>query len=87
MLKADLHIHTKEDPVHHKDIKYTAKQLIDHAANQGYEVIAITCHNKVYYNKKIKEYAKKKGILLIPGIEKTIKRKHVFQVICILLCP
>jgi hypothetical protein len=75
MLKADLHIHTAEDR-HHK-IKYTAKQVIDYAASEGFEVISITNHNILTYTKELGDYAKKKGILLIPGIEFEIEGKQV----------
>lgn len=68
MLKADLHLHTSEDP-QDKFITYNARQLIDYAKNLGFDVIAITNHGKVFYNRSIADYAKKKGILLIPGVE------------------
>lgn len=77
MLKADLHIHTREDPYDSYRIKYSPKELIDYAASLGYKVLSITNHDMVCYNKELAHYAKGKGILLIPGIEKTIKRKHV----------
>ena len=77
MLKSDLHIHTKEDPMDGNHIEYSAKELISKAAEKGYDVISITNHDSVFYNKELKDYAAKKGILLVPGIEKTIKRKHV----------
>ena len=73
MLKVDLHIHTAEDP-YDKHINYSAKQLIDKAVKQNFDVLAITNHNAIYDEKA---YARKKGILLIPGIEKSIEGKHV----------
>ena len=75
MLKAQLHAHCKGDPW--DKIKYTAKQLIDHAADKGFDVLAITCHNKVVYNQGLSQYAKDRNILLIPGVEKTVQGKHV----------
>jgi len=75
MLKAQLHIHTKEDPI--DNIDYTAKQLIDHAAQQNFDVLAFTCHDKVVHNQELKQYAQNKNILLIPGVERTIQGKHV----------
>jgi len=75
MLKADLHIHTKEDP--QDIIRYNARKLIDKAALQGFDVISITNHDIITYSKKLVDYAKKKGILLIPGTEVTIKGKHL----------
>jgi hypothetical protein len=78
MLKTDLHLHTREDP---KDIiKYSAKQLINYMAKKGYDVIAITPHlrpmKEDFFN-ELKDYAKRKGILLIKGTEIKIKGKEV----------
>jgi len=74
-LKADLHIHTSEDP---EDlIKYSAVQLIDMAADLGYQVLSITNHNAVTWNNYLRDYAKERGIILIPGIEATIEGRHV----------
>ena len=76
MLKADLHIHTNED-AKEKQIKYNAKELIDKASKEGFEVLSFTFHDQYFYPKDIVEYANKKGILLIPGIEKVIEGKDV----------
>lgn len=76
MLKGDFHLHTGEDP-HDFEIRYSAKELIDRAAELGFEVLAITCHNRVLYDKELVEHAKKRNILLIPGIERTIENGHV----------
>jgi len=75
MLKADLHIHTREDPI--DVIDYTAKQLIDHCSGIGLDVIAITNHDSQFYNPDIDKYAKQKGIVLIPGVERLIEGKHI----------
>ncbi|MFH1770528.1 MAG: PHP domain-containing protein [archaeon] len=75
MLKADLHLHAGEDK-HHK-IKYSSKELIAHAVKQGFEVLALTFHGDVYYNNDLKKYAEKKGVLLIPGVEKLVEGKEV----------
>ena len=77
MLKAQLHIHTKEDPDDNNFVKYTAKELIYFASKQNFEVLAITCHNKVVFDEKIQEYAQQKDILLIPAVERAIDGKHV----------
>ena len=74
-LKADFHIHTADDP--YDRIRYTAKQLIRKAKHHGYEVLAITNHNTVTYDAELLEYAHQHEILLIPGVEATIERKHV----------
>lgn len=75
MLKADLHCHVKGDP--HDNIPYTAEQLIEHAAKLNYNILAITCHDKIIFSDKLKQYAASKNILLIPGAEKTLQGKHV----------
>ena len=74
-LKVQFHLHTKEDPI--DNIKHTEYEVIDRAAQLGYDVLAITCHNVVIFNEDLKKYAEKKRILLIPAIEKSIFRKHV----------
>ncbi len=74
-LKADLHLHTAEDPLDH--VRYTAKELITRAADEGFDVISITNHHQMTFNQDLSFYAKERGILLIPGIEMTIRRRHV----------
>ena len=76
MLKSDFHVHTSSDPSDFW-IKHSARQFIDRAAELGFEVLAITNHNRVSYDKELAEYAMQKGVLLISGIEATIERKHV----------
>ncbi len=74
-LKADLHLHTAEDPLDR--VRYTAKELISKAADESFDVIAITNHNRTTFNHDLSSYAQERGILLIPGIEMTIRRRHV----------
>src|SRR4030042_5804632 len=74
-LKVDLHLHTAEDPLH--QISYTAKELISIAADEGFDVLAITSHQCLTFSKKLSAYARERGILLIPGIEVTLRRRHV----------
>jgi len=76
MLKAELHAHTNEDPTH-PYLKHNAKQLINILAKRKYKILAITNHDKFTYSESLRKYAQKKGIMLIPGIEKTIQGKHV----------
>ena len=75
MLKADLHLHAREDI--QDAVNYTVKELIDHMASKGFQVIALTFHDQSYKSEEMNKYAKSKGILIIPGIERTIKGRHV----------
>ena len=75
-LKADLHIHTC-DGFMEKSINYNAFQLIDAAMERDFEVLSITNHDDFTYSDYLKDYALERGILLIPGIELTLKHKHV----------
>jgi predicted metal-dependent phosphoesterase TrpH len=74
-LKADLHLHTAEDPLDR--VRYTAKELISKAADEGFDVISITNHHQMTFNQDLFFHAQGMGILLIPGIEMTIQRRHV----------
>jgi len=74
-LKADLHLHTAEDPLDR--VRYTAKELISKAAKEKFDVISITNHHQMTFNHDLSSYAQEKGILLIPGVEMTIQRRHV----------
>lgn len=74
-LKADLHLHTAEDPWDR--ISYTAKELISKAADEGFEVLSITNHQCLTFNQKLSSYARERGILLIPGMEINVRNRHV----------
>ena len=77
-LKVDLHIHTKEDK--EDRISYSAYQLIDEAALRDFDALAITNHDTLTYSHELKSYAAARGIVLIPGVEATIRGKHILLV-------
>ncbi|MBT3406122.1 PHP domain-containing protein [Candidatus Woesearchaeota archaeon] len=80
MLKADFHIHTNRDPKDNtvqKKVIYSPYDIIDRAVEGKFDVLAFTHHDFQLEDKQVFAYAKKKGILLIPGIEKTINGAHV----------
>lgn len=74
LLKADFHIHTREDP--HDFIRHTAVELLQEAARQAFDVIAITCHNKRLWSEELRRRAEDLGILLIPGVEAAVEGRH-----------
>jgi len=74
-LKADLHLHTAEDP--YDRVRYTAKEIISRAADEGFDVLSITNHQIMTFSPELFSYAQERGILLIPGVEVTVRRRHV----------
>lgn len=79
-LKVDLHLHNSEDMA--EKLKKSKgmlppKKFIDMAIQRGYNAIAFTHHGLLYDDPKVIEYAKKRGLILIPGIEAFINHKHV----------
>jgi predicted metal-dependent phosphoesterase TrpH len=85
-LKIDFHIHTGEDPKD-RDIRYSAKELLDKAAAYDFHALTIANHGDVLYTTALREYASRRGILLIPGTEAKIEGKHVLIVNCETPCP
>jgi predicted metal-dependent phosphoesterase TrpH len=75
VVKVELHTHTADDPVDR--IPHSAYQLIDRAATLGYGALAITLHERQLDARPLTPYAADRGIVLIPGIERTIEGKHV----------
>jgi predicted metal-dependent phosphoesterase TrpH len=67
MIKIDLHMHAGEDP--EDGLRYPASALVDKAVALGYGAIAITLHGKVLADERLFEYARAKGLLLIPAVE------------------
>ncbi|MCX6639838.1 MAG: hypothetical protein NTW14_05065 [bacterium] len=74
-LKADFHLHTNED--YYDYMPHSAYELIDHGAKLGFCVLAITNHNFFTFSEAWRDYAQRRGILLIPGVEASIRDKHV----------
>src|SRR5438552_2576749 len=74
-LKVELHAHTADDPV--DTISYRAVDLIDRAAGLGYQALAITLHDRQIDLRDIVHHATARGIILIPGVERTIQGRHV----------
>jgi predicted metal-dependent phosphoesterase TrpH len=75
MLKVDLHTHTADDPSDR--IPYQTHELIDRAAELGFDCLAITLHDLQLELAPFRAYAASRGVVLIPGIERTIEGRHV----------
>jgi len=74
-LKADFHIHTAEDP--YDVIKWDARRIIEEGARHGFRVLALTNHISNCYSEELAEYAAERNIVLIPGCESQLNRRHV----------
>ncbi len=74
-LKADLHTHSCDDRVDRID--YSSEELIDAVAERGYRVLAITGHEHLTFRQSTADYARERGVLLVPGAELRIEGKHV----------
>ena len=78
MLKVELHTHTDHDPLDR--IPHTARQLLDRAAALGYQALAITLHDRFHVSPDDTAYARERGLVLIPGIERTVAGRHVLLI-------
>ena len=74
-LKADLHLHTNKGP--EGFVPWSPEELIDLAAQAGYQVLSFTDHDRVTYNSSLARHARDRGIVLIPGVEATVEGRHV----------
>ena len=75
MLKVELHSHSGDDPA--DPIPYTTFELIDRAAALGYDALAITLHDHQLDLRPFRAYAADRGVVLIPGVERTVEGRHV----------
>jgi len=67
VIKADFHIHTGDDPYDY--LPYSNFETIDRATEKGLNCVAIANHDKYSWTHELSDYAKSKGILLVPAIE------------------
>ncbi len=79
-LKTNLHFHIDDDK--EDSIPYSFTEALDEASRLGFQCLAITCHNTYTYTPERAKEAASRGILLIPGIERTIEKKHVLVFNC-----
>ena len=73
--RADFHTHTSDCVF--DGIRHSAVQLIDRAALLGFRALAITNHCFLIYSECWREYALERGVILFPGVEIEIGRRHV----------
>jgi predicted metal-dependent phosphoesterase TrpH len=78
-VKFDFHMHTLDDPFD-QHVYHTIFELLDKAALLRYDALAITLHTSQFQSRTAEEYARERGILLIPGIEQDIEKTHVLLI-------
>jgi predicted metal-dependent phosphoesterase TrpH len=74
--RVELHSHCQGDPVD-SYLSHSIFEQIDQARRVGLDALAVTWHRKVCAHAEAEAYARDRGILLIPGMEAEIDRKHV----------
>jgi hypothetical protein len=77
VLKVDFHLHSSEDPIDR--IPYDAFDLVDRAAELGFDALAITLHDGQLENARLQDRARERGLTLIRGVERTIRGRHVLM--------
>ena len=78
MLKVELHSHTADDPLDR--IPYSTIQLINRAAALEYDALAVTLHDRYFDPAPFQRHAAARGVVLLPGIERTIDGKHILLI-------
>ncbi|NVO11532.1 MAG: PHP domain-containing protein [Bacteroidales bacterium] len=71
LFSTDLHIHTVLSPC--GDLSMSPSNIVERAAAIGLELIAITDHNSTLHGPIVRKLAKKKGIMVLFGVEVTTK--------------
>ncbi len=78
MLKVDLHLHTNDDPI--DDVRHSAGELVDRAAADRFSALAITLHDRQLCDPSLADYARERGVIVLPGVERTIGGRHVLLI-------
>jgi predicted metal-dependent phosphoesterase TrpH len=78
VLKVELHAHTDDDPADR--IPHSIHELVDRAAGLGYGALAVTLHDRYFDPRPHASYARERGIVLLSGIERTIRGRHVLLI-------
>jgi predicted metal-dependent phosphoesterase TrpH len=78
MIKVELHAHTADDPEDY--IAHSARDLVDRTFALGYGALAITLHDRHFYDEATIAYARDRGLTLIPSVERTVERRHLLLI-------
>lgn len=75
----DLHIHSALSPCGDDDM--TPNNIVNMALIKGLDLIAVTDHNSAMNLPAVLEVAKRKGLMVVPGIE--VQTKEEVHIICL----
>ncbi|MBN2372529.1 PHP domain-containing protein [bacterium] len=83
-LKCDLHTHVIGDTPYEPKTQgmLSPREFVDLASDKGFDCLSFTYHDYLYYDADIWNYAKEKGVMLIPGTEISINGYHVLLLNC-----
>ena len=82
--RVDLHGHCQGDPVD-RYLTHTALEHVDRAVEAGLDAIAITWHGRTFEHPRAVDYARERGLLLIPGMETNLHGKR--HTLCLNVSP
>jgi predicted metal-dependent phosphoesterase TrpH len=74
--RVELHSHCQGDPVD-RHLPHSVIEHIDQAKKVGLDAIAVTWHRKIFDNAEAIAYARERSVLLIPGMEAEVDRRHL----------
>lgn len=78
---ADLHVHTPESPdMDKKWDNATAEEVVQHALDNGMEIIAVTDHNTAAFCDKVVAAAEGTRLHVFPGVEISTPQGHLIAV-------
>lgn len=75
--RADLHIHSFGASGDVKDTTMTPEAIVDTAARERLDVIALTDHNSIRNVERALEHARRHLLLVLPGVELTTTQGHL----------
>jgi predicted metal-dependent phosphoesterase TrpH len=78
VIRVELHAHTSDDP--EDRIPHSAEDLIAAAAAHGYGGLAITLHDAAFDPAPLADVARRYGVRLLRGIERTVDGAHVLLI-------
>jgi predicted metal-dependent phosphoesterase TrpH len=61
-------------------VTHSTRELVEHAMALGYHALAVTLHDTQHDSTRDAAWARERGFVLLPGIERTVQGKHVLLI-------